>query len=249
MMSKLRKTWSCVCSKSGSTDSIEALNDLDETQEDDGVGPGGTGTLGTELLQLSLMCGRDGDGSTAIGGPADSTNKTPDHSQVSGFDSVCQDMHRLQEDQGQLVKCFENLTIFHQSNFLVIMEAVQERCDVLEEQLTDFAELFQNEISNLTEELASVEEEISHQSHEGVTNIHEALNALQSLLSDMELEQQQHSWENATDQTLLGKLIDVLLVFLEFVATAVNYLIPLMKPPGHMLSILLLVLFHLLWRH
>lgn len=46
------------------------------------------------------------------------------------------------------------------------------RCDLVEEQLSDLMELHQNEIVNLKEELASMEEKIAYQSHVGATDIH-----------------------------------------------------------------------------
>lgn len=162
------------------------------------------------------------------------------------------------------------------------------RCERLEEQLNDLTELHQNEILNLKQELASMEEKIAYQSYERardiqvnatkvpakissfsvgapfkntfVPNLQEALEACQTRISKMELQQQQQQvvqlegLENATARTLLGKLINVLLavmaVLLVFVSTVANCVVPLMKTRSRTLSTLLLViLLAFLWRH
>lgn len=46
------------------------------------------------------------------------------------------------------------------------------RGECLEEQLNDLIELYQSEILNLKEELASMEEKTAHQSLDSVTDIH-----------------------------------------------------------------------------
>lgn len=45
------------------------------------------------------------------------------------------------------------------------------RCERLEEQLNDLTELHQNEILNLKQELASMEEKMAYQSHERARDI------------------------------------------------------------------------------
>ncbi|MEQ2263280.1 Transmembrane and coiled-coil domains protein 1 [Xenotaenia resolanae] len=145
----------------------------------------------------------------------------------------------------------------------MIMEALQEeryRCERLEEQLNDLTELHQNEILNLKQELASMEEKIAYQSYERARDIQEALEACQTRISKMELQQQQQQvvqlegLENATARTLLGKLINVLLavmaVLLVFVSTVANCVVPLMKTRSRTLStVLLVILLAFLWRH
>lgn len=93
-----------------------------------------------------------------------------------------------------------------------------------------------------------------------VSGLQEALEACQTRISKMELQQQQQQvvqlegLENATARTLLGKLINVLLavmaVLLVFVSTVANCVVPLMKTRSRTLSTLLLViLLAFLWRH
>jgi len=90
--------------------------------------------------------------------------------------------------------------------------------------------------------------------------LQEALEACQTRISKMELQQQQQQvvqlegLENATARTLLGKLINVLLalmaVLLVFVSTVANCVVPLMKTRSRSLStLLLLLLLAFLWRN
>ncbi|XP_039654041.1 transmembrane and coiled-coil domains protein 1b isoform X1 [Perca fluviatilis] len=277
VVSKPREIASLIRNKFGSADNIAALKDsLDENQGDEGVGPGGTRTLGTGQLQSSPKYGSDEDCSSATsgsaganstagapGGPPSSKGNTLDHAQASGFDAILHEIQDLRDNQGRLEESFENLKAHYQRDYTLIMEALQEeryRCERLEEQLNDLTELHQNEILNLKQELASMEEKIAYQSYERARDIQEALEACQTRISKMELQQQQQQvvqlegLENATARTLLGKLINVLLavmaVLLVFVSTVANCVVPLMKTRSRTFSTLLLViLLAFLWRH
>lgn len=277
VVSKPREIASLIRNKFGSAEYIAGLKDsLDETQGEEGVGPGGTRALGTGQLQSSPKYGSDDDCSSATsgsagansttgapGGPPSSKGNTLEHGQASGFDAILHEIQELRENQGRLEESFENLKAHYQRDYTVIMEALQEeryRCERLEEQLNDLTELHQNEILNLKQELASMEEKIAYQSYERARDIQEALEACQTRISKMELQQQQQQvvqlegLENATARTLLGKLINVLLavmaVLLVFVSTVANCVVPLMKTRSRTLSTLLLViLLAFLWRH
>ncbi|XP_059184351.1 transmembrane and coiled-coil domains protein 1b isoform X2 [Centropristis striata] len=277
VVSKPREIASLIRNKFGSADNIASLKDsLDETQGDEGVGPGGTRSLATGQLQSSPKYGSDDDCSSATsgsagansttgapGGPPSSKGNTLDHAQASGFDAILHEIQELRENQGRLEESFENLKAHYQRDYTMIMEALQEerfRCERLEEQLNDLTELHQNEILNLKQELASMEEKIAYQSYERARDIQEALEACQTRISKMELQQQQQQvvqlegLENATARTLLGKLINVLLavmaVLLVFVSTVANCVVPLMKTRSRTLStVLLVILLAFLWRH
>ncbi|XP_071781932.2 transmembrane and coiled-coil domains protein 1b isoform X1 [Centroberyx gerrardi] len=277
VVSKPREIASLIRNKFGSADNIAALKDsLDDTQGDEGVGPGGTRTLGGGQLQSSPKYGSEDDCSSATsgsagansttgapGGPPSSKGNTLEHAQGSGFDALLHEIQELRDNQGRLEESFENLKAHYQRDYTMIMEALQEerfRCERLEEQLNDLTELHQNEILNLKQELASMEEKIAYQSYERARDIQEALEACQTRISKMELQQQQQQvvqlegLENATARTLLGKLINVLLavmaVLLVFVSTVANCVVPLMKTRSRTLSTLLLViLLAFLWRN
>ncbi|XP_076851102.1 transmembrane and coiled-coil domains protein 1b isoform X2 [Brachyhypopomus gauderio] len=274
VVSKPREIASLIRNKFGSADNITALKDsLDEPQGDEamaGVAPP-PGQLQPSPKYVSeddcssATSGSAGANSTT-GAPAglpSSRCNTMEHSQSPGFDILFQEIQDLRENQGRLEESFENLKSHYQRDYTLIMQALQEeryRCERLEEQLNDLTELHQNEILNLKQELASMEEKIAYQSYERARDIQEALEACQTRISKMELQQQQQQvvqlegLENATARTLLGKLINVLLavmaVLLVFVSTVANCVVPLMKTRSRTLSTLLLLIFlAFLWRN
>uniref|UniRef100_A0A3Q2Q8W5 Transmembrane and coiled-coil domain family 1b n=1 Tax=Fundulus heteroclitus TaxID=8078 RepID=A0A3Q2Q8W5_FUNHE len=277
VVSKPREIASLIRNKFGSADNIAALKDsLEEAQGEEGGCPGASRPLGTGQLQSSPRYGSEDDCSSATsgsaganstpgapGGPPSSRGNTLDNAQGSGFDALFHEVLELRESQGRLEESFENLKSHYQRDYTMILEALQEeryRCERLEEQLNDLTELHQNEILNLKQELASMEEKIAYQSYERARDIQEALEACQTRISKMELQQQQQQvvqlegLENATARTLLGKLINILLavmaVLLVFVSTVANCVVPLMKTRSRTLSTLLLVvLLAFLWRH
>ncbi|XP_016427383.1 transmembrane and coiled-coil domains protein 1-like isoform X2 [Sinocyclocheilus rhinocerous] len=281
VVSKPREFASLIRNKFGSADNISALKDsLDEQQGPDepvtSTRTAGTRTLGPGQLQSSPKYGSEDDCSSATsgsaganstmgapGGPPGSKGNTLEHGQSSGFDALLHEIQELKDNQSRLEESFENLKSHYQRDYTEIMQALQEeryRCERLEEQLNDLTELHQNEIHNLKQELASIEEKIAYQSNERARDIQEALEACQTRISKMELQQQQQQvvqlegLENATARTLLGKLINVLLavmaVLLVFVSTVANCVVPLMKTRSRTLSTLLLVvILAFLWRN
>ncbi|XP_062400795.1 transmembrane and coiled-coil domains protein 1b [Sardina pilchardus] len=284
VVSKPREIASLIRNKFGSADNIAGLKDsLDETQGEDGGGVpgpgaralGGSGSGGGQL-QSSPKYGSEDDCSSATsgsagansttgapGGPPSSRGNTLEQGQSLGLEALFQEVQELRDSQGRLEESFDSLKAHYQKDYTLIMQALQEeryRCERLEEQLNDLTELHQNEILNLKQELASMEEKIAYQSYERARDIQEALEACQTRISKMELQQQQQQvvqlegLENATARTLLGKLINVLLalmaVLLVFVSTVANCVVPLMKTRSRTLSTLLLVLLlAFLWRH
>ncbi|XP_023842068.1 transmembrane and coiled-coil domains protein 1 isoform X1 [Salvelinus sp. IW2-2015] len=276
VVSKPREIASLIRNKFGSADNISALKDsLDEPQEDGHVlGTGGSRTLGgasspkygSEDDCSSATSGSAGANSItgAPGGPPSSKGlNTLEHGQSLGLDTLLHEVQELRDSQGRLDESFDSLKSHYQRDYTMIMQALQEeryRCERLEEQLNDLTELHQNEILNLKQELASMEEKIAYQSYERARDIQESLEVCQTRISKMELQQQQQQvvqlegLENATARTLLGKLINVLLavmaVLLVFVSTVANCVVPLMKTRSRTFSTLLfVVLLAFLWRN
>uniref|UniRef100_A0A3Q1F2K9 Transmembrane and coiled-coil domain family 1b n=1 Tax=Acanthochromis polyacanthus TaxID=80966 RepID=A0A3Q1F2K9_9TELE len=268
VVSKPREIASLIRNKFGSADNIAALKDsLDETQGDDGVGPGGARALGTGQLQSSPKYGSDDDCSSATsgsaganstpgapGGPPSSRGNTLDHAQASGFDAILHEIQELRENQGRLEESFENLKAHYQRDYTVIMEALQEERFRYARTKPTHA---QRELANSMQK----DPRPTPGFEPGIILLQgEALEACQTRISKMELQQQQQQvvqlegLENATAWTLLGKLINVLLavmaVLLVFVSTVANCVVPLMKTRSRTLSTLLLViLLAFLWRH
>ncbi|XP_067319599.1 transmembrane and coiled-coil domains protein 1 isoform X6 [Anolis sagrei] len=272
VVSKPREIASLIRNKFGSADNIANLKDsLEEGQED---GTGGK-VLGVHNFQSSPKYGSEEDCSSAtsgsvgansttgvpMGAPSSKTNTM--EMQSSGFDAILHEIQDIREMQTRLEESFENLKVHYQRDYSLIMQALQEeryRCERLEEQLNDLTELHQNEILNLKQELASMEEKIAYQSYERARDIQEALEACQTRISKMELQQQQQQvvqlegLENATARNLLGKLINILLavmaVLLVFVSTVANCVVPLMKTRSRTFSTLLVVVFiAFFWKH
>ncbi|KAM3617787.1 uncharacterized protein V6R79_011240 [Siganus canaliculatus] len=279
VVSKPREIASLIRNKFGSADNIPSLKDsLDDPSVEEGVTGSGGRSLGIagHHLQPSPKYGSEDDCSSATsgsagansttgapGGPPSSKGNTLERSQSSSLDMLLQEVQELRDGQARLEESLDGLKTHYQRDYTVVMQALQEerfRCERLEEQLNDLTELHQNEILNLKQELASMEEKIAYQSYERARDIQEALEACQTRISKMELQQQQQQvvqlegLENATARTLLGKLINVLLalmaVLLVFVSTVANCVVPLMKTRSRSLStLLLLLILAFLWRN
>ncbi|XP_073501094.1 transmembrane and coiled-coil domains protein 1 isoform X1 [Phyllobates terribilis] len=276
VVSKPREIASLLRNRFGSSDNISSLDDTTGLGEDGG--PHGKSLAPMNMFQASPKYGSEEDCSSATsgslganstsggpggGGGGSSRTNTLDMQGLMGFEMVIHEIQEMRETQNQLEESLEGLRTQYQSDYSFILQSLQEeryRCERLEEQLNDLTELHQNEILNLKQELASMEEKIAYQSYERARDIQEALEACQTRISKMELQQQQQQvvqlegLENATARNLLGKLINILLalmaVVLVFVSTVANCVVPLLKTRGRTLGTLLLVLLAaLLYKH
>lgn len=278
VVSKPREIASLLRNRFGSSDNISSLDDtgLSSNHGEDGPQHGKSLTP-MNMFQASPKYGSEEDCSSATsgslganstsggpgGGGGSSRTNTLEMQGLMGFEVVIQEIQEMRETQNHLEESLEGLRTQYQSDYSFIHQSLQEeryRCERLEEQLNDLTELHQNEILNLKQELASMEEKIAYQSYERARDIQEALEACQTRISKMELQQQQQQvvqlegLENATARNLLGKLINILLalmaVVLVFVSTVANCVVPLLKTRGRTLGTLLLVLFAaLLYKH
>ncbi|CAI9623856.1 unnamed protein product [Staurois parvus] len=264
----------CCANRFGSNENIPSLDDpsgFSSTQGEDVTQGKSLSTL--NAFQASPKYGSEEDCSSATsgslganstsggpgggggGGGSSRTNTLDMHGGLMGFEVVMQEIQEMRETQNQLEESLEGLRTQYRSDYSFILQSLQEeryRCERLEEQLNDLTELHQNEILNLKQELASMEEKIAYQSYERARDIQEALEACQTRISKMELQQQQQQvvqlegLENATARNLLGKLINILLalmaVVLVFVSTVANCVVPLLKTRGRTLGTVLLVL-------
>ncbi|KAM7095879.1 TMCC1 protein, partial [Ciconia maguari] len=273
VVSKPREIASLIRNKFGSADNIANLKDSLEEGQEDGTGGKALGVIqnfqsspkyGSEEDCSSATSGSVGANSTTGGPVGASSSKTNTlDMQSSEFDAILHEIQEIRETQARLEESFEDLKVRYQRDYSLIMQTLQEeryRCERLEEQLNDLTELHQNEILNLKQELASMEEKIAYQSYERARDIQEALEACQTRISKMELQQQQQQvvqlegLENATARNLLGKFINILLavmaVLLVFVSTVANCVVPLMKTRNRTFSTLFIVVFiAFLWKH
>ncbi|XP_043089203.1 transmembrane and coiled-coil domains protein 1 isoform X2 [Puntigrus tetrazona] len=261
--SKPREIASLIRHRFGSADNISVLRDGPEEPEDGAAAH----------LQSSPKFGSDEDCSSATsgsnsvtgapGGPPSSRGNTLERGRSGSLDMLMQELQELRDAQARLEETLESVRSGYVKECRLVMQALQEerfRCERLEEQVNDLTELHQNEILNLKQELASMEEKIAYQSNERARDLQEALEACQTRVSKMELQQQQQQvvqlegLENATARTLIGKLINVLLalmaVLLVFVSTVANCVVPLMKTRSRSVSSLLVfLLLAVLWRN
>ncbi|XP_058640985.1 transmembrane and coiled-coil domains protein 1 isoform X4 [Onychostoma macrolepis] len=262
--SKPREIASLIRHRFGSADNISVLRDGPEEAEDGAA---------AAHLQSSPKFGSDEDCSSATsgsnsvtgapGGPPSSRGNTLERGHSGSLDMLMQELQELREAQTRLEETLESVRSGYMKECSLVMQALQEerfRCERLEEQVNDLTELHQNEILILKQELASMEEKIAYQSNERARDLQEALEACQTRVSKMELQQQQQQvvqlegLENATARTLIGKLINVLLalmaVLLVFVSTVANCVVPLMKTRSRSVSSLLVfLLLAVLWRN
>uniref|UniRef100_A0A8C0VC40 Transmembrane and coiled-coil domain family 2 n=1 Tax=Cyanistes caeruleus TaxID=156563 RepID=A0A8C0VC40_CYACU len=200
-----------------------------------------------------------GAGPGGLGSPKSNTLESHHNS----FDTILEELREIKDSQSHLEDSMEDLKAQLQRDYTYMTQCLQEeryRYERLEEQLNDLTELHQNEMTNLKQELASMEEKVAYQSYERARDIQEAVESCLTRVTKLELQQQQQQVvqlegvENANARALLGKFINVILalmaVLLVFVSTIANFITPLMKTRMRILSTALLVLFLLfLWKH
>ncbi|CAG9821511.1 unnamed protein product [Phaedon cochleariae] len=123
----------------------------------------------------------------------------------------------------------------------------------LEEQINDLTELHQNEVENLRQAMADMEEKVQYQSEERLRDIHEMLEHCQTKIQKMEhqaLQQQQYvtleGLDNSNARALVVKLINVLLTVLQvvllLVATGAGIIMPFLRTRLRILSTVIIVI-------
>nr|XP_048682514.1 transmembrane and coiled-coil domains protein 2 isoform X1 [Caretta caretta]XP_048682515.1 transmembrane and coiled-coil domains protein 2 isoform X1 [Caretta caretta] len=272
VVSKPREFASLIRNKFGSADNIAHLKDA----LDDGHPEEASRTLsGSVTLVSSPKYGSDDECSSATSGSAGGSNSgagpgglgSPKSNTLdshhNNFDTILEELREIKDSQSHLEDSMEDLKAQLQRDYTYMTQCLQEeryRYERLEEQLNDLTELHQNEMTNLKQELASMEEKVAYQSYERARDIQEAVESCLTRVTKLELQQQQQQVvqlegvENANARALLGKFINVILalmaVLLVFVSTIANFITPLMKTRMRILSTTLLLLFlFLLWKH
>ncbi|XP_010773204.1 transmembrane and coiled-coil domains protein 2 isoform X1 [Notothenia coriiceps] len=185
------------------------------------------------------------------------------HHMHSSWDTLLEGLQEIKASQAHMEDAIEDMKGQLQSDYSYMTQCLQEeryRYERLEEQLNDLTELHQNEMTNLKQELASMEEKVAYQSYERARDIQEAVESCLTRITKLELQQQQQQVvqlegvENANARALLGKLINVILalmaVLLVFVSTLANFITPLMKTRARVgATVLLTLLLFVLWKH
>ncbi|XP_058396220.1 transmembrane and coiled-coil domains protein 2 isoform X4 [Diceros bicornis minor] len=274
VVSKPREFASLIRNKFGSADNIAHLKDPleDGPPEEVARALSGSATLvsspkyGSDDECSSASASSAGAGSNSGAGPAGALG-SPKSNTLYGasgnLDALLEELREIKEGQSHLEDSMEDLKAQLQRDYTCMTQCLQEeryRYERLEEQLNDLTELHQNEMSNLKQELASMEEKVAYQSYERARDIQEAVESCLTRVTKLELQQQQQQVvqlegvENANARALLGKFINVILalmaVLLVFVSTIANFITPLMKTRLRITSTALLVLvLFLLWKH
>ncbi|KAL4700220.1 hypothetical protein H8957_000159 [Semnopithecus entellus] len=274
VVSKPREFASLIRNKFGSADNIAHLKDpLEDGPPDEAARAlSGSATLvsspkyGSDDECSSASASSAGAGSNSGAGPSGALG-SPKSSALYGapgnLDALLEELREIKEGQSHLEDSMEDLKTQLQRDYTYMTQCLQEeryRYERLEEQLNDLTELHQNEMTNLKQELASMEEKVAYQSYERARDIQEAVESCLTRVTKLELQQQQQQVvqlegvENANARALLGKFINVILalmaVLLVFVSTVANFITPLMKTRLRITSTALLVLvLFLLWKH
>ncbi|KAI1897155.1 hypothetical protein AGOR_G00080280 [Albula goreensis] len=283
VVSKPREFASLIRNKFGSADNIAQLKDTLE----DPHGEDAPRTLsGSATLVSSPKYGSDDECSSATSGSGAGSNSggaggvsgpvvgmsmgspkanmvESHHGLHSSWDVLLEELREIKAGQTHLEDDIEDMKTQLQSDYSYMTQCLQEeryRYERLEEQLNDLTELHQNEMTNLKQELASMEEKVAYQSYERGRDIQEAVESCLTRITKLELQQQQQQVvqlegvENANARALLGKFINVILalmaVLLVFVSTLANFITPLMKTRERVAAtILLALLLFSLWKH
>ncbi|KAM9467747.1 transmembrane and coiled-coil domain protein 3 isoform 2-T2 [Clarias gariepinus] len=262
---KSRGFASLIRNKFGSADNIAHLKSTMETGGGLRAEGAGRALSGSATLTSKPKYPSDDECSTGTSASAESSGHgvQPEVVQVesgSRLSEALEEVRELKESQGHLTEDIESLRSQAKRNYGFISQMLQEeryRCERLEDQLNDLTELHQNETTNLKQELASIEEKVAYQAYERARDMQEALEACQTRLSKLELQQQQQQLvqlESADAKVLLGKCINIMLaiatVILVCVSTAAKFTAPLLRSRLHVLATLACVcLLALGWSH
>ncbi|XP_057182040.1 transmembrane and coiled-coil domains protein 2 isoform X2 [Triplophysa rosa] len=183
--------------KFGSADNIAHMKD---TLEDDHTEETPRALSGSATLVSSPKYGSDDECSSATSGSAGGSNSggaggamsgmgaamgSPrldghhhhhhhHHSSSSSWDALLDGLQEIKAGQVHMEDAIEDMKAQLQSDYTYMTQCLQEeryRYERLEEQLNDLTELHQNEMSNLKQELASMEEKVAYQSYERARDI------------------------------------------------------------------------------
>ncbi|KAB0358569.1 hypothetical protein FD755_009637 [Muntiacus reevesi] len=236
VVSKPREIASLIRNKFGSADNIPNLKDsLEEGQVDEA----GKALGAISTFQSSPKYGSEEDCSSATSGSVGANSTAGLAVGASSSRTNTLDMQSSGLD-----------ALLHE------VQEIRETQARLEESFETLKEHYQRDYSLIMQAL----QEERYRLTSPLSGPQEALEACQTRISKMELQQQQQQvvqlegLENATARNLLGKLINILLavmaVLLVFVSTVANCVVPLMKTRSRTFSTLLLVVFvAFLWKH
>ncbi|KAL7843818.1 hypothetical protein AOLI_G00253300, partial [Acnodon oligacanthus] len=192
VVSKPREFASLIRNKFGSADNIAHLKEsLEECQAEETP----RALCGSATLVSSPKYGSDDECSSATSGSGAGSNSggagamsglgagmgmgSPrldghHHHHHHSWDALLEGLQEIKASQAQMEDAMEDMKSQLQSDYSYMTQCLQEeryRYERLEEQLNDLSELHQNELTNLKQELASMEEKVAYQSYERARDI------------------------------------------------------------------------------
>ncbi|XP_027898347.1 transmembrane and coiled-coil domain protein 3-like isoform X2 [Xiphophorus couchianus] len=253
--SKPREFANLIRNKFGSADNIAQLkSNLDASSDGAGKGLSSSTSLVSKAKYPSddecSSISADSNGNLGMGGAVAGQGQQPAGDGQGRLELCFEEVREMREVQSQLEEEMDEIKEQFKREYGILSQTLQEeryRYEHLEDQLNDLTELHQNEMANLKQELASIEERVAYQAQERARDIQEALESCQTRVSKLELQQQHQQQtvqlESPDARVLLGKSINIMLaiitVILVCVSTAAKFAAPLMKSRYHMVATLL----------
>lgn len=161
-----------------------------------------------------------------------------------------EECQRLAEE----IEALKNQLHHECSYFSQALQEERYRYERLEEQMNDLIELHQNEMENLKQGMADMEEKVQYQSEERLRDVQELLESCQTRISRMEHQQHQQlqqlvsldALDNSQARALGLKLVNVLLMLLQLalllVSTIANIAMPFLQSRLRIITTALLIL-------
>lgn len=161
-----------------------------------------------------------------------------------------EECQRLAEE----IEALKNQLHHECSYFSQALQEERYRYERLEEQMNDLIELHQNEMENLKQGMADMEEKVQYQSEERLRDVQELLENCQTRISRMEHQQHQQlqqlvsldALDNSQARALGLKLVNVLLMLLQLalllVSTIANIAMPFLQSRLRIITTALLIL-------
>ncbi|XP_050395116.1 transmembrane and coiled-coil domains protein 1 isoform X2 [Patella vulgata] len=161
---------------------------------------------------------------------------------------------KIQDTIQRIIEDFEAYRNSAQADISMLRHLLDEekyKIERMEDQMNDLTELHQNEITNLKQDITSMEEKIEYRLEERTSDLSDLVDNCQTRIQRMEQQQQQQQIlsmemvENVTFRTILTKLINVVLalvaVILVFVSTAANLLSPFLTTRLRIISTIVII--------
>ncbi|XP_037924546.1 transmembrane and coiled-coil domains protein 2 isoform X2 [Hermetia illucens] len=254
VMSKPREFAHLIKNKFGSADNINEMGALNVSANQSELHVGSVSTPNNTIHAASMSSGNTGgagsgkfnsdNGSecssvTSESIPAGSGKSQSGTSQLM-LKAILTEIQERKDDIDKLRERIERLETAQKEyqDLTVVLESERYRAERLEEQINDLTELHQNEIENLKQTIADMEEKVQYQSDERLRDVNEVLENCQTRISKIEhLSQQQYvtveGIDNSNARALVVKLINVVLTILQvillLVATAAGIIMPFLK--------------------